>query len=53
MKWRLKEFTFDDIRQDIVWDSLLFWGSYVTVMASPLTILNVVLSEYAHYNPYC
>lgn len=53
MKWHLNEFTFDDIRRDIVRDSLLFWGSYVAIMENPLTILNGVLSDYAHYNPYC
>lgn len=37
----------------ICYNDVMFWGSYVAIMENPLTILNVVLSEYAHYNPYC
>lgn len=32
---------------------LLFWGSYVSIMENPLTILNVVLTEFSFNNPLC
>lgn len=37
----------------ICYNDVMFWGSYVAIMANPLTILNVVLSEFSHYNPFC
>lgn len=53
MKWYLKEFTFDDIRREIVTDNLFFWGQYLEIMINPMYIFNTVLSEYARFNPYC
>lgn len=53
MKWYLKEFTFDDIRREIVMDNLFFWGQYLEIMENPLFIFNPVLSDYARLNPYC
>lgn len=40
-------------RRFINYNDLMFWGSYVSIMENPLTILNVVLTEFAYNNPLC